>query len=604
MNRRGMLTPWIEIFFWVCLASPLFGQLTLDVVYPKEEQVVLASDSTFIFGAANRPDVRILVNDLPVRVYPNGAFLGHIPVMRGEFVFNCLAISGTDTLKVSRPVFIPPYLMSLPPDTVAIDTSYFFPNQDLELIAGDEIEVSFKGTPGLVGRFSIPGLVENVSMVEAPPNHEAYWGEAVFGAGRQFYPPVAPGIYRGRYRIPAGVTVDSARVHVTLGSANGVTAAALAPARITVRPEFAPRIAELTEPMTVARTGPSLGYQLFVPAGVKVEITGKKANHYRARLSRSEDVWLPAPNLNFLPEGSPVPHSKVAVLRSENLEDKVKLKIYLQERLPFKIQQSNEPSALKISVYGADANTDWIRYDFDQTHVREITWAQPENRVYEVTVLFNSGPQWGYNPYYDDRVLVLEIRKPPEKFSLKGKIICLDPGHGPQDGAIGPSRTTEKGACLQLAAVLKQALEKKGGVVFLTRQGSHGASLLARTKMAAYLEADLFLSLHYNALPDGVNPFQNRGTSTYYYHPQSLPLASAIQTRLLKKLKLPNYGLYYDNLAVCRITQMPSVLIEPAFMMHPDEEMLINSAEFRRKTAEAIVEGIEDYFKQAKKSQR
>jgi len=116
------------------------------------------------------------------------------------------------------------------------------------------------------------------------------------------------------------------------------------------------------------------------------------------------------------------------------------------------------------------------------------------------------------------------------------------------------------------------------------------------------VQADVLLSIHHNALPDDVNPFTSRGTSTYYYHPQSHALAAAIQKRLLKKLKLPNFGLYYDNLSVCRTPQMPAVLIEPAFMMHPEEETQIRSRKYKQNAADAIIKGLEDFLKQAKKN--
>jgi N-acetylmuramoyl-L-alanine amidase len=108
------------------------------------------------------------------------------------------------------------------------------------------------------------------------------------------------------------------------------------------------------------------------------------------------------------------------------------------------------------------------------------------------------------------------------------------------------------------------------------------------------------VSIHNNALPDGVNPFRNWGTSVYYYHPQSLLLAQSIHRRLLKALKLWDFGLFYDNLALCRPTQMPAVLVEPTFIMHPEEEALLRDPKFQNKIARAIVKGIEDFFKQAR----
>ncbi|TDI82989.1 MAG: N-acetylmuramoyl-L-alanine amidase [Caldithrix sp.] len=592
----------LAFLFCTLFSNTSFAQLSLDVVYPKEGDVVMATDSTFVFGSVDPPGARAIVNGVPVRTYPNGAFLGYVPVGRGDFAFDCMAVLGRDTVAVRRSVFIPPYLTSTPQDTFAIDTTFLFPQDNLELVAGDELQVAFKGTPGLIGTFSIPGLVENVVMTEAPLPEKAYWGEAVFGEGKQVYPPAVAGIYHGVYKIPAGNVTDSIHVHFKLAGVNGIDVAAVAPGKLTILDDAIPRIAELTDEMTVARTGPGLAYHLFLPRGVKLRVSGKQGPYYRASLGRSEDVWVPESSLDFLPPGTPPPRSEIAVVRTEDRGDRVALRIYLQEKLPIQVDQIDAPSAIVLTIYGGISHTDWIRYDVKDDFVRGIEWSQPARTTYRLTVSLAARQHWGYHAFYEGNVLVLEIRKPPRKFSLKGKVICLDPGHGPDKGAIGPGRLMERDANLALAQVLKKKLERKGAIVYLTRGARHGVALSARTKMAAYIDADIFLSLHHNALPDGVNPFRSRGSSTYYYHPQSRPLAAAIQEQMLKKLKLSDFGLYYDNLSVCRITQMPSVLIEPAFIMHPEEEMLINSKRFRNQTADAIVKGVEAFFKQAKES--
>ncbi|NIR51426.1 N-acetylmuramoyl-L-alanine amidase [candidate division KSB1 bacterium] len=586
--------------FLIFQTEAVFSQLELDVVYPREEQTVNAFDSTFVFGSTNIPKAKVFVNEIPTRVYPNGAFLGVVPVTSGDFSFRCTAVHDTQSVEVVRKVFVRPFLSTIPRDSFAIDSTYIFPQEDVELLSGDYIHVAFKATPGLMATCTIPGLIAHGPMNETEPWNVFDWGEAVFGNGRASASSPIEGVYTGVFKIPHDTRLDSAEIIFNLKGMDGIHLQATAPGKLTVRNEQIPQIAVLKEELTVARTGPALGYQQFLPEGVKLLITGKHGNYYRARLTDSENLWVPASNLELLPKGTPIPSSRVSLVRTQELENKVKVRVYLQERLPFKIEQVRSPSALKISVYGATSNTDWIRYDFDDPTIKLIKWSQPQSGVYELTVELHHKQQWGFNPYYEDKNLVIEIKKPPEKYEIKCLFICIDPGHGPVDGAIGPTRLKEKNANLQLAMVLKEELEDKGAEVFLTREGQHGASLDVRTKMAAFLEADLLLSIHHNALPDGVDPFTNRGTSTYYYHVQSHPLAVAIQKRLLDELELRNFGLFYDNLALCRPPQMPAVLIESAFIMHPEEEILIKSDEYKEEAAEAIIKGIEDFLDQAK----
>jgi len=587
------------VFHIILFPHLLSSQSKLDVVYPREEQVVTAIDSTFLFGSVDGPNTLLLINSHRTQVYPNGTFLAYVPIEPGDFVFNCVAITQFDTVKVARHVVIPEWTSPFRTDFTGIDSASLQPKENLLLRPGDILNVTFRGTPGLQAEFSIPGLVARRGMVEGTVPDETYWQQAVFGAEKQATSLGPNGIYRASYPIPFGARVDSTRVLFKLINNGKSVASLFAPGYVTVDPEMRLSVAEVKTEGTIARTGPDLAYQMVLPAGVKLLIDGRAGAYERARLGGGDAAWVPADNLRLLSANEPVPQSTVRVVRTEDLDDHVAVRIYLQEKLPFKIEQVLDPAVLSITIFGATSDTDWIRNDFGNPLIEEVKWLQPGPKVYQVRVRPKKSQLWGYNASYDGTVLVVEIKKPPAKRSFHNLFICLDPGHAPLDGAVGPSGLTERDANLALAMTLQEKLEKKGATVFLTRKGRYGAGLAVRTEMARYVGADLFLSLHHNALPDGVNPFKSRGTSTYYYHPQSRPLAAAIQQQLMKKLKLPNFGLYYDNLAVCRITQMPSVLIEPAFIMHPEEEMLISTPDFQRKVADAIIKGIEEFLREA-----
>lgn len=145
---------------------------------------------------------------------------------------------------------------------------------------------------------------------------------------------------------------------------------------------------------------------------------------------------------------------------------------------------------------------------------------------------------------------------------------------------------------------MRKELEKKGVEVIMTREDMSDLPLYDRPKIARAADADLFISIHNNALPDGVNPFENNGVSTYYYHPHSIELARSIQSELLKGTDLNDYGLYHGNLAVNRPTQYPAVLVECAFIILPEHEAMLKTEKFQKKVARSIRKGIEKFLKE------
>ncbi len=591
----------LAFFEFGIVSAVLCQDLNLEVVYPREGMTVTAADSTFIFGNVSDPRASVEVNGVRAQMYSNGTFLAVVPVTPGIFNFYSVAQADTQLVQVRREVYIPAYLTTSTRDSLVADTSYVFPKDSLTLQPGEMLTVVFKGTPGCQASFSVNGLADGLPMSEMSPKKRFYWGEAVFGQGRPSRTPAVEGIYSGVYILQPDDVLQNATITFTLRDSAGDSLQVVAPGRVSTFENGVPKIAQLTQETTVARTAPGKGYQLFLPEGVRLWITGADGAFYRARLVDDESVWVPKANVEFLSPGTTPPQSDVQVARTESFEEFTRLTIFLDDRLPFKVEQSTKPQRLHVILYGVTANTDWIRHDYGDPLVGEIRWTQEREGRYRLSIDLNQKQQWGYRAYYQDTNFILDINKTPSIQSrsrpLRDLLVCIDPGHGPELGAIGPTGKTERDATLELATMVAQKLLARDARVMLTRNDELGLPLTARPKLADSSRADLFISLHYNALPDGVDPNRSRGSSAYYFHPQSYKMAEAILRRILKRMKLPNFGLYYDNLAVCRVTSMPSALIEPAFLMHPLEEMRILDPEFREELATAIVEGLEDFVK-------
>jgi N-acetylmuramoyl-L-alanine amidase len=194
---------------------------------------------------------------------------------------------------------------------------------------------------------------------------------------------------------------------------------------------------------------------------------------------------------------------------------------------------------------------------------------------------------------------VLEARRPPvidPAAPLRGRTIVLDPGHPPA-GATGPTGLREHAAALAVALKARTLLERQGARVLLTRVDSTAVDLFPRTAFAERQGAELLVSIHANALPDGVNPFVNHGTSVYYFHPQSAGFARTLERALVARLGLRDLGVGRGDYALVRNPWMPSALTEALFLMLPEQEALLASEDGQWGYADGIVTGIADFLR-------
>ena len=224
-------------------------------------------------------------------------------------------------------------------------------------------------------------------------------------------------------------------------------------------------------------------------------------------------------------------------------------------------------------------------------------------------------------------------------------IIALDPGHGGEDpGAIGPGGTHEKNVVLKLAHLLRDrinAAEIKGMTMraYLTRDGDFFVPLHVRVQKARRVQADLFMSLHADAFftpqPQGASVFalsqggasssaarwmaakENKADligglnvkakdavvqsalldmSTTAQITDSLKLGGSLLGEIGRVGKLHKARVEQASFAVLKAPDIPSVLVEAAFISNPKEEAKLNSEEYQNQLADALMRGILAYF--------
>jgi N-acetylmuramoyl-L-alanine amidase len=172
----------------------------------------------------------------------------------------------------------------------------------------------------------------------------------------------------------------------------------------------------------------------------------------------------------------------------------------------------------------------------------------------------------------------------------------VDPGHPPL-GATGPTGLRESDANLAVALRLQKMLESAGARVVMTRTTDTAVDLWERVARATTAGSELLVSIHNNALPDGVNPFTNGGTSVFYNQPRSLPMANEVQRALVRRLQLPDLGVSRGDLAMVRTPWMPAVLCEGMYVILPDQETLLRSARGQALYARGVFDGLDRFLR-------
>lgn len=175
-------------------------------------------------------------------------------------------------------------------------------------------------------------------------------------------------------------------------------------------------------------------------------------------------------------------------------------------------------------------------------------------------------------------------------------LVVIDPGHGGKDpGTVGIGGVQEKNIILPISLDVAAELKKQGIEVRLTRDRDYFVSLQGRTDFANKINADLFVSIHANAInlsrPD-VN-----GLETYYYQ-NGRRLSEIIHWNILNSVTIRNRNVRRARFFVLRHSKMPATLVEVGFLTGAEDSVRLKTPAHRQKIAKAIAQGIIQYIKE------
>lgn len=545
-------------------------------------------------------------------------------------------LGGRSTVKYHKVIRKVPY--GMPSKPTAIQRSSVWPNIPLEFwdIARDQphertVTISFRGSKYGKARFRVAG----------GPLYAMHEGPL--------------GTYTGRLTLPITAKYNKAPIRVYLTGKNRKTVERMAAGRLTVRAGTFTGVYKaglvkgigLNQASTVIKT---LNYKPFIypRTGMTFHLVGREGHFFRARLApgvsalvkkahlhvqkgrptlaRSGPLYLASasqsPKMVFIPSSEefgvvdseeqsvsqfsprprqqPLSHDKIA-------QD---LAVYIPlggQKVPFQLSQSADGQQIHVMLYGlrelpAAQNLQTVFHPL----LKGISVFPGTGNSAKVVLFLKTGQIWGHTANFEGADLVVRVRQTPQlnvMNPLQGRVITLDPGHGGSNlGGAGSFKLREKYLVLPITIRIAELLRSMGATIHLTRTADTSVSLVDRGLMAEKTKSDMVISIHANAIADGRNPKYYRGPEMYYSHAQAKDLSQAILKQLRQRLPELGRGVGLKpnaDLAMARPTTQMSVLVELAYLTDPENLRALHNNVAREKMAQAVAQGILDFYKQS-----
>jgi N-acetylmuramoyl-L-alanine amidase len=335
----------------------------------------------------------------------------------------------------------------------------------------------------------------------------------------------------------------------------------------------------------------------FLIPNTIVKVTGTKANDMYVQLDSAQTIRIDKADVKLLDSAYAPIVRKASAFKLVDKGEYTDIVIPITDRPAYLVDEG--PSGLTLTLYGTSGpkKRQVPAKAPAASYVRTVTATDDATQMHYAFDL--KGPVYGYQPLWEEGTLTFRVRRPPKIDTvspLMGLTIAVDPGH-PPIGATGPTGLWEPVATLAVGFKVQELLQAKGVNVLMTRTTPDPVDLYFRPTMARRENANAFVSIHLNAVPDGQNPFRAQGTTTYHYYMHSEPLADSVDRTAVAQLGLRDVGVKRENFAVIRGTWMPSILVEGAFIIMPDQEAAMRTPEYQQRYAQGIVDGLENYFR-------
>lgn len=591
----------LALFSVACAAAP-----ELVVAYPPANTNVTYDH--VIFEGHVSPKASLSINGRALNVGADGLFMEWLPLSVGKNSLKLVSKLGNQSRAVTFNVtFSPP--RALPAKPTAIKAGTLSPTQSLTLYSrvpdeGRSITVNFQGSPSGKASVTVSGWGTFPLSEQAATNR----------------PPRAAGWYQTTLTLPENLTLSAASIKVSLTGRDGKTVSSTAKAKVTSSPNTAARVAEVSaedvgagvNPSSSAfATGPATNNLLFPKQGQRLKVLGDLGEEYLVEGPDGLATALKSA-LKLLPVGTPLPQAAAGTPQLLNTPDEWLVRLPITQRTLLSLKElslKETPFSSNAGLTLTLANASLPAGSFVSANAPQLSWT-PSGSALHLKITLPQAQNWGYFVTYQPDALILHLRKAPTLNSsqpMQGRLILIDPGHGGSElGGAGSLGQPEKNITLPIAARVVELLRAQGADARLTRDRDVRVPLYDRPLLAEALRADLLISIHANALPDGVDPRQRRGLEVHTFNPMSFGLAQSLISSISAaapslKPSTAGYlgiaGLRLNSLALTRPTPQRSLLIETAYLTQADDLRLLMSDLGREALAQGIAQGIaNDYI--------
>jgi N-acetylmuramoyl-L-alanine amidase len=349
-------------------------------------------------------------------------------------------------------------------------------------------------------------------------------------------------------------------------------------------------------------TIPGGSYWMFPQAGVEWVADRREGGWLRLPLTPDLAAWVPeerATRLGGAGVADPALRRLGPAVDTRRLENgDLELVLPLDgDGPPLWREEGDGGSDWRLILPRTRGRLDWVELD-PAGGLEQLDWEPLPGDELQLRARLAPGSFQGHSLRWEPGRLVLTFHRRAPR--LQDALILLDPGHGGREsGCIGASGTQEKDLALLVARELRDELEKAGARVLLTRDSDSTLSLGARVARARELRADLLLSLHYNSVGPGEDPWKADGHMVFSWSPWSARPAGLLHQELRGRLPMRDKGLHWRSLGICRHHGCPALLLEVGSLAHPDEEARLLDPHFRKRQLKAIRRGLEAWFREA-----